>query len=124
MIRRERLWQVAVVALVVLLAGPVGPAQAAEKERSGLAQVWSWLAAVLPWEVTSVHADQCSMIDPDGRCRDGLVSASADQCMMIDPNGRCRDTAGASSDQGSYIDPDGGRSNAAPDQSSYIDPNG
>jgi hypothetical protein len=80
------LWQVAVVALVVVLAGPVRQAQAAEKERTGLAQVWSWLAAVLPWEMTA---------------------AKADQCMMIDPNGRCREAAGASSDQGSYIDPNG-----------------
>lgn len=103
MIRRERLWQAAVVALVVLLAGPVRQAQAAEKEGAGLAQVWSWLAAVLPWEMTAVHTDQCSMIDPEGRCRDA---------------------AGASSDQGSYIDPNGSRSNATPDQSSYIDPDG
>jgi len=103
MIRRERLWQVAVVALVVVLAGPVRQARAAEKEPAGLAQVWSWLAAMFPW---------------------GPTAAKADQCMMIDPNGRCRDTAGVSSDQGSYIDPEGSRSNATPDQSSYIDPNG
>jgi hypothetical protein len=107
MIRRERLWKVAVVALVVVLAGPVRQAQAAEKEWAGLAQVWSWFAAVFAWEVTAVHADQCSMIDPEGRCRDGLVSLSAEQCMMIDPNGRCRDTAGVGSDQSSYIDPNG-----------------
>ena len=107
MIRRERLWQVAVAVLVVILAGPVRRVQAAEREPAGLAQVWSWLAAVFPWGPTAAKADQCSMIDPDGRCRDGLVSASADQCSMIDPNGRCRDTAGVSSDQGLSIDPDG-----------------
>jgi hypothetical protein len=123
MIRRERLWQVAIVALVVVLAGPVRQAQAAERERTGLAQVWSWLAEVLLWGPTAVHADQCSMIDPDGRCHDAAgansdqslsidpegsrPNATPDQCSMIDPNGRCHNAAGTNSDQGSYIDPNG-----------------
>jgi hypothetical protein len=121
MIRRDRLWQVAVVALVMVLAGPVRQAQAAEKEWTGLAQVWSWLAAVLPWETAGAHADQCMMIDPEGRCRDtaspdqgsyidpegSRSNANSDQCSMIDPNGRCRDTAGVSSDQSLSIDPNG-----------------
>lgn len=123
MIRRIGLWQVAVVALVMVLAGPVRPAQAAENEPAGLAQVWSWLAAMFPWGPSVAKADQCSMIDPEGRCRaaagvssdqglsidpDGSRSnATSDQCSMIDPNGRCRDTAGVSADQSLSIDPNG-----------------
>jgi len=104
MIRRERLRLVAALVLVIALAAPVTPAQAADGGWPG--RIWSWLAAVLPWQPpVQTTCDWGPMIDPNGGCRSTATGASTDQCSSIDPDGRCRD--GVTPDQGSSIDPDG-----------------
>jgi hypothetical protein len=103
MCRRGRLW--CCVFLLLALAGPVAPADAAEGAWPGLDRVWAWLESWFPWTVTA--GDQCSSIDPDGRCRDGFAAPTrGDQCLSIDPNGRCRDAV-ATEDQCAGIDPNG-----------------
>jgi len=82
MIRRERLRLVAALVLAMALAAPATPAQAAGGGWPG--RIWSWLAAVLPWQrAVGPTMDQCSSIDPDGRCLSSATAASADQY----PNG-------------------------------------
>jgi hypothetical protein len=60
------------------------------------------------------------MIDPNGRCGEGLAAAAVDQCSSIDPNSRCGGGSSVTSDQGPWIDPNGGSS----DQGLWIDPDG
>lgn len=93
--------------LVVLIAltGTAAPARATEPGWADLGRVWTWLEFWMPWVVET--GDQCSSIDPDGRCRGGFAADAVDQCGMIDPNGRCGGANAATSDQGLSIDPDG-----------------
>jgi hypothetical protein len=94
------LWRVAALTVALLvLAGPLAPVRAATPEQTGPARWWSWLTAALPWPLGGAGLEQCSMIDPDGRCR----AVTADQGLSIDPNGR----EGVGSDWGLMIDPNG-----------------
>jgi len=121
--RRGRLW---LVVVLLALAGPVAPARAAEPGWADLGRVWAWLESWLPWTVET--GDQCSHIDPDGRCRGGVAADIGDQCAGIDPNGRCRGSVAADTvDQCSHIDPNGRcgeSSSATSDQGAWIDPDG
>jgi len=59
---------VAAFVVAVALAAPAAPAQAAGG--GWPARIWSWLAAVLPWQpLVAPTTDECGMIDPNGRCR-------------------------------------------------------
>lgn len=100
--RRGRL---CLIVILIALAGPVSPAHAAESGWADLGRVWTWLESLLPWTVET--GDQCSHIDPDGRCRGGFAADTVDQCAGIDPNGRCGESSSATSDQGFSVDPDG-----------------
>jgi hypothetical protein len=94
------LWRVAALTVALLvLAGPLAPVRAATPEQTGPARWWSWLTAALPWPLGGAGLEQCSMIDPNGRCR----AVTAEQGLMIDPDGR----EGVTSDQGLSIDPNG-----------------
>lgn len=68
--------------VLLALAGPVAPAHAAEGAWPGLGRVWGWLESWLPG--VAAIADQCSHIDPNGRCGGGS-SATSDQSLFIDP---------------------------------------
>ena len=94
---RKRLW---CFVLLLVLAGPVAPVHAAEGAWSGPGHFWAWLESWLLWSEET--ADQCSSIDPNGRCGGG-GSATSEQGPWIDPDGG----ASATSEQGSSIDPNG-----------------
>jgi hypothetical protein len=114
---RKRSRLAAVLALLLVLAAL--PAAAAGPGRElpawqGLAGVWAWIAARLPLvSLRAAACDQSSYIDPDGRCRAGLVSTAvpdlpkADQSLYIDPNGSTAAPDLPRADQSSYIDPNG-----------------
>lgn len=61
---RRRLWCL-VLLMLIALAGPGAPAQAAEKEAGSiLSRVWAWLEDWFPWAVAA--GEQCAGIDPNG----------------------------------------------------------
>jgi hypothetical protein len=75
MFRKEGSRIVAALALALLLVGPVAPAHAAGRPATathhwpGLANLWTWMRAALPWgPVVQTACDKGSSIDPDGGC--------------------------------------------------------
>src|SRR3954470_18985767 len=116
MLRKAGKGRLVAAVLAVLLALPLGAAEAAGHGARG-SDLWSGLVAWLTTgSLTSIWAEDGLQIDPNGQ-----TTAQTDEGSQIDPNGRTT----AQSDEGPMIDPFGrARTTAQTDDGSQIDPNG
>jgi len=116
MLRKAGKGRLVAAVLAVLLALPLGAAEAAGHGARG-SDLWSGFVAWLTTgSLASLWAEDGLMIDPDGLTRVG-------EGPMVDPDGRTRVTA--QSDDGTQIDPFGrARTASQTDDGPMIDPNG
>lgn len=104
MLRNHGLRCAAVVAVALVLAGPVAPAHAAGRTatgsslKAGAAALWAWVKTTLSLgPAAQMACDKGGYIDPNGGCRTAAAAS---------PSGG--GTTATDSDKGIYIDPNGG----------------